>query len=217
METNSRLIAGPEELASLANYSGAPWNPNNQYFAKAEPHMAGLWASLIWPFISDCDFGHVIDLAAGHGRNTAFLLEHASHVVVMDIQEGNVAVCKQRFAGKESVTYFTNNGFDLRPVDDSVATLIYCFDAMVHFDSDVIRSYLRDAHRVLVPGGRAFLHHSNYTGGHDWRQNPSARNFMSRELFEHYALKERFRVLRQKTINWGGHAEIDCLSLIEKT
>lgn len=216
MVADSRNVAGREELASLAEYSGAPWIPENDYFAKAEPHMAGLWADLIWPFISDCDFTRVVDLAAGHGRNTAFLLERAQHVTVLDIQPGNVEACERRFAGLESLSCFKNNGYDFHPVADASVTLVYCFDAMVHFDSDVIRSYLGDARRILVSGGRAFLHHSNYTGGHDWRTNPAARNFMSRELFEHYAVKERFRVLRQKVINWGEHMNIDCLSLIEK-
>ena len=216
METRSQSPVTPERLASLADYSGAPWTPDNHYFVRAEPYMAALWDGLVWPFIADCDFTHVLDLAAGHGRNTAFLLKFASHVTVMDIQEGNVAACERRFADQKSLSYLKNNGFDFHPVEDNSVTLIYCFDAMVHFDSDVIRSYLCDARRILKPGGRAFLHHSNYTGGHDWRQNPAARNFMSRALFEHYAVKESLGIVRQQIINWGADVEIDCLSLIEK-
>ena len=59
---------------------------------------------------------------------------------------------------------------------------------MVHFESDVIRSYLRDTMRVLEPGGRGFFHHSNYTGGEDWRTNPSSRNFMSQAFFSRIML-----------------------------
>ena len=158
-----------QRLASLADYSGAPWTPENSYFTKAEPHMPALWDQLVWPFIGDCDFTDVIDLAAGHGRNTVFLLKVAKHVTVMDIQAGNVAACQSRFIDETRLAFFTNNGFDFSPVQDNTITLIYCFDAMVHFDSDVVRSYLSDARRILKPGGRAFLHHSNYTGGHDWR------------------------------------------------
>lgn len=205
-----------ERLASLADYSGAPWTPENAYFAKAEAHMAGLWERVVWPFISDCDFTEVVDLAAGHGRNTVFLLKVASHVTVTDIQPGNVAICRSRFADEPRVSAHVVNGYDFRPVADSSVTLVYCFDAMVHFDSDVVRSYLSDARRILKLGGRAFLHHSNYVGGHDWRTNPAARNFMSKELFEHYALKEDLRILRQSVINWGTEAQIDCLSLVER-
>jgi len=87
---------------------------------------------------------------------------------------------------------------------------------MVHFDSDVVRSYLRDAQRVLKVGGHGFFHHSNYVGGHDWRTNPNSRNFMSKELFEHYALKEQLSVVRQRVINWGLVHDSDCLTLVER-
>jgi hypothetical protein len=49
------------------------------------------------------------------------------------------------------------------------------------------------------------------------RRNPNARNFMSRELFERYLLKEDIKVLRQKVINWGNVVDCDCLSLVERT
>jgi hypothetical protein len=39
---------------------------------------------------------------------------------------------------------------------------------------------------------------------------------MSKEFFEHYALKEGLRIIRQKVINWGSVPSSDCLSLVEK-
>jgi SAM-dependent methyltransferase len=134
----------------------------------------------------------------------------------MDIQPGNIEVCKQRFAGRKGIDFLVNNGYDLEPVPDGDVTLVYCFDAMVHFDSDVIRSYLRDTRRVLAPKARGFFHHSNYTGGHDWRTNPQARNFMTKEMFAHYALKEGLNVLSQQVIDWSDEPKIDCLTLVEQ-
>ena len=69
----------------------------------------------------------------------------------------------------------------------------------------------------LAPGGRGFFHHSNYTGGHDWRTNPSSRNFMTKELFAHYARKEGLNVISQRVINWGSNPGIDCLTLVEQS
>jgi SAM-dependent methyltransferase len=206
-----------DKLRELAAYSGDPWTPQNPYFAHAEAYMEGLWKSLVLPFIEGCDFRHTIDLAAGHGRNSVKLAMLADRLTIMDIQPGNIEICKERFSGREKTSFFVNNGFDLQPACDGDVTLVYSFDAMVHFDSDVIRAYLCDTRRVLTPGGRGFFHHSNYSGGHDWRTNPSSRNFMTKELFAHYALKEGLNILSQRVINWGNSAGIDCLSLVEHT
>jgi SAM-dependent methyltransferase len=216
--TTARQAASPSQqaLQAQAAYSGDPWNPRNPYFAHAEGFMDGLWKRLVYPFIEGSDFSATLDLAAGHGRSSAKLLRHARILSIMDIQPGNVEVCRTRFKGHPNVTYHVNNGYDLRPIGDGSLTLVYCFDAMVHFESDVVRSYLRDTHRVLAPGGRAFFHHSNYTGGEDWRTNPSSRNFMSKEFFAHYARKEGLKVLRQEVINWGPHQNLDCLTLVER-
>jgi SAM-dependent methyltransferase len=206
-----------EKLRELAAYSGEPWNPENPYFAHAEAYMEELWDGLVWPFIEECNFSHTVDLAAGHGRNSVKLARLAGHLTIMDIQPGNVETCQQRFLERQGVDYYVNNGFDMQPLGAGDVTLVYCFDAMVHFDSDVIRSYLRDTHRVLAPGGRGFFHHSNYSGGHDWRTNPSSRNFMTKELFAHYALKEGLNIVTQQVINWGSTPNIDCLTLVAST
>jgi SAM-dependent methyltransferase len=213
----SSLFDGSDRsLSKLAAYSGDPWEPSNAYFAQAEDKMAGLWEHHVYPFINGCNFSCTLDLAAGHGRNSEFLLRYTSKLIVMDIQPGNVDICRSRFHGRGGdISYWVNNGYDLQPVADASVTMIYCFDAMVHFDSDVVRSYLRDSVRVLQPGARAFFHHSNYTGGHDWRTNPGSRAFMSRELFAHYALKEGLVILDQRLIDWG-QPDLDCFSLVGK-
>ena len=96
---------------------------------------------------------------------------------------------------------------------------MYCFDAMVHFDSDVVRAYLREFNRVLRSGGRCFSHYSNYTGNPtgSYRDHPGGRNFMSKELFEHYATKEGLRPVVSQLVTWtedeGG---FDALTLLEK-
>jgi len=210
------VTAGTAALAAAARYAGDPWTPDNPYFAVAEPVMEQLWAEQIQPFLRGSDLRCVLDLATGHGRNAAVLLRQAERLILVEIQPGNIAQCRQRFGEDPRISYLVNSGYDLRDVPDGTVTLLYCFDAMVHFDSDVVRAYLAEARRVLAPGGRAFLHHSNHQEGHDWRTAPHSRAFMSKALLRHYALKEGLAVVRQRVIDWGGVARLDCLSLLAR-
>ena len=139
----------------------------------------------------------------------------AGRLHLVDLHPNNVEACRRRFAGDPRVVCHVPNGWSV-PLADAEASFLFCFDAMVHFDSDVVRAYLREARRVLAPGGRAFLHHSNYQEGHDWRQAPHSRAFMSQRLMEHYALKEGLQGLRQRVIDWGGVPRLDCLSLLAR-
>jgi len=208
------------ELTGKAADEARVWK-NHPYYDAVEGAMDQQWNDLVAQAIEDCDFTTVLDLAAGHGRNARKLLERASRLYIVDLVSENITFCRNRFHGDARVRYVNNNGFDLRDIPDGEITLVYCWDAMVHFDSDIIRSYLAEFRRVLRPGGRAFCHHSNWTGnpggflGTDGNVGPERRNFMSRELFAHYAIKEGLAVVRQRPIRWNT-PDLDCLSLVER-
>jgi SAM-dependent methyltransferase len=193
------------------------------YFDAAEGHMDGQWRTLVLPFLrfeeSGIDCAVTVDLAAGRGRASAKLLPLAGRRLhIVDLHPNNVEACRRRFGEDPRIAYHVTNGWSL-PLPDGEATFLFSFDAMVHFDSDVVRSYLREAARVLRPGGHAFLHHSNtmaHPGG-DYGAEAHWRNFMSRELLAHYALKEGLRVLRQQPVDWAGDGRfIDCFSLLRR-
>jgi len=161
------------------------------------------------------DLSVTMDLAAGHGRNAAKLLPMAGRLHIVDIHASNVGICRARFGEDPRIAYHDTDGCTL-PVPDAALSFLFCFDAMVHFDSDVVRAYLAEARRVMAPGARAFLHHSNHTGGEDWLLAPHCRNFMSQPLFAHYARKEGLTVLQQVVMDWGGVSGLDCLSLLRR-
>src|SRR3546814_10614553 len=81
------------------------------YYDEAEHGIERQWKTLIWPRIKHCNFDVVVDLAAGHGRNSRKLLEHAKTLYIVDVNEENVSFCRSRFAGERNVTVFRNNGY----------------------------------------------------------------------------------------------------------
>jgi hypothetical protein len=90
---------------------------------------------------------------------------------------------------------------------------------MVHFDRRVVQSYLQDTARVLIGGGKALFHHSNWSVDPDssFGRNPHARAFMSAGLFSRYAQRSGLEVLQQRTVDWGNESGLDCDTLLAKT
>jgi SAM-dependent methyltransferase len=200
----------------------------NAYYDRAEKDD---WLTLFWnpklkfrQLFDGLNTNTIVELACGHGRHTARILDdtelinNVEHIYPMDINSENISFCEERFKGYNSVTALTNNGYDFHPLERESVTAIFCYDAMVHFEYDAVISYVEDAFRVLRSGGRALLHHSNYdkSPGANWISNPCQRNFMSKNLFSHIAIRAGFNIIEQVLIDWDDYRRLDCISLIEK-
>jgi len=199
---------GFKEPAFFDTYSTSP-------FAKGNPNLRPERSQ-------NYEAGVEQDLAAGHGRNSAKLRDVAGTVVIVDINDECLDACRRRFEGDPRFRYVKTDGATLAGVADASITLVYSFDSMVHFAPEVVRSYLRECRRVLVPGGHGFCHHSNYTGNPDgdFRASPHWRNHMSRELFARYCGEAGLDVVRSDVIDWGQppdfYAGLDCLTVFRK-
>jgi acetyltransferase-like isoleucine patch superfamily enzyme/ubiquinone/menaquinone biosynthesis C-methylase UbiE len=204
-------------VRQLAKFVGDDWK-QRPYYDEAEQYMEQQWREAIWPFIQTADFSHVLDLAAGHGRNSEKLKEHAQKIHIVDINVENIEFCQKRFAGDPRFVFTQNDGCSLSFIPAASISLAYCFDAMVHFDSDVVRAYLREFARVLRPNALGFCHHSNYAQnpGGDVHRNPGWRNFMSQALFAHYCGKEGLTVVKSRVIDWELPGS-DCITLFRKS
>ncbi len=194
------------------------------YYQAVDGTARDQWAKIIAPFLEgyQLDFSNTLEIACGHGRMTEILLEQGERVTAVDILQENIEFCKSRFSAVSNLRLAKNDGVTLEMIPDSKTTFVFCFDSMIHFDSDVVRSYLSEISRVLSVGGKAFLHHSNLTRnpGGSFERSVHARNFMSMEMFSHYAQKERLKVLKQVKLDWGlgpkRVPELDGLTLLSK-
>jgi SAM-dependent methyltransferase len=184
----------------------------------------------LWPFWSDSqpfsrmfntlDLADVVELACGHGRHAAYIRQYYvfGSMTLVDVNASNVAYCRDRFAGDNRIRYLVNSGSDLQALDSGIYSAAFCYDAMVHFEYDDALSYVGEFYRILRPGGRALLHHSNYDKkpGARYSDNPHWRNFMSASLFAHAAMRAGFTVVEQRLIDWGETAALDCATLLAK-
>lgn len=166
----------------------------------------------------ELDLTNVIELACGRGRHVSHYVESADEVTLVDILPQNIEFCKERFKDKSNITYYQNNGYNLEKLENDAYTALFCYDAMVHFEMMDIYDYLVDIYRVLVAGGKALLHHSNYDSDYraSFENSVQSRSFMNEKIFAYLAYRAGFKILRQKIIDWGEDKELDCISLLQK-
>jgi len=192
------------------------------YFNDAESEIAMdcFWAadSVFYKMFCELDLSKAIELACGRGRHVARYIDKAQEITLVDILEENIVFCKERFHLYDNVRYYRNSGYDLKELADGRYTALFSYDAVVHFEMMDIFSYLKDIHRVLVRGGRALVHHSNYDKDYkaSFANAPCGRSYMSKGLFAYMAYRCGFRILRQEIIDWNGCTGLDCVSLLEK-
>lgn len=198
----------------------ADWTTDDQYYDNADSWVGSFWAdhTAFRQMFNQLDPGVIVELACGRGRHSWQMKDWPNRKILIDVVPENIAFCQRRFAGVAHVECLANNGVDLAGVATASATALFCYDAMVHFDHVIVLQYLLETARILKPGGRALLHHSNYPGnpGGDYKTNPHWRAFMPGGLFVDYCRKAGLDLIEQRLICWGGEPALDCVSLIGK-
>lgn len=196
---------------------------NTPYFRGAEAVMDVQWGGRILKYLKGCDFSCVLDLACGYGRNSAKLRPLSGEIHLVDVNEHCIAACRDRFAGQPGAPlhFHVNDGSSLSMLADNSITLVYSWDAVVHFDAPVIQRYVREFARIMRPGARGFIHHSNYAaikpdGGDNWLENPHWRSKFSGAMFREFCEQCGLHIERQDTFAWGNVPNLDCISVFSK-
>lgn len=198
-------------------------NRMDKYFDEAEGKelLNIFWGegSVFKRLFRELDLKNVIELACGRGRHVPNYIDLADHITLVDILQKNIDICKKRFGNDKRISYYKNQGYDLAELGDEQYTSIFSYDAMLHFELLDINNYLIDFYRVLIPGGRALLHHSNFDAMYDGdfeRSLVCGRSFMNYKIFSYLATHAGFIVLDQQILRWRGLPDIDCVTLLEK-
>jgi ubiquinone/menaquinone biosynthesis C-methylase UbiE len=150
----------------------------------------------------------VLEIGPGAGRWSEALSERASTLVLADVSERPLELCRERFAGDDRIRYVLSSGSDLPGVGDGSIDAVWSWDVFVHIAPRDQAAYLKEIARVLAPGGLAVIHHAD---GRNRGQLPSRegwRSPMSRGLFAALAAERGLRVECQFD-SWGPDGQYD--------
>ena len=139
----------------------------------------------------------ILEIGPGAGRWTTTLQSMASRLVLVDIAEECLSLCKKKFFACHNVEYYLFQGDGLGFMSDSCIDFVWSYDVFVHLNPTHIESYLRDIRRVLKPGGYAVIHHSGGNYPSDREACEGWRSHMTGRFFAHLAIASGMNMVEQ--------------------
>lgn len=139
----------------------------------------------------------ILEIGPGAGRWSEHLRQLARLLILVDLSDKCIELCKKRFSEYSNIEYHVNNGAELAFLNDNSVMYVWSFDVFVHISAVEADSYLGEIKRILKPGGIAVIHHpkeGRTQGG--WRSNLSSERIS--ESLKKYQLRQI-----QQFDSWG--------------
>ena len=113
--------------------------------------------------------GTILEIGPGAGRWTETLHARADRLVLADITDTTLGLCRERLDDPPNVSYVRTDGSGLRDVASDSIDAVWAFDTFVHIAPLDVAGYLADVQRVLRDDAVAVIHHSGRRDSEGWR------------------------------------------------
>ncbi len=121
-----------------------------------------------------------LEIGSGLGRICRALSERFDRVIGIDISEEMVRRARE-LVDDPRITFEVSNGSDLHGVPDGAVDLVLTFTVFQHIpDVRLIEGYVREAGRVLKPGGVFVFQWNNSPGARRWALKRRMLGFLQR-------------------------------------
>lgn len=176
--------------ASEEIWNSWDWSRGGEEWTPSEEWKRSLVRYLMEPLARG---ERVLEIGPGGGRWSVELAPLASRLILVDISERCIEVCRQRLKDFDHVEFHVNDGQALGGVGDGSVSAVWSFDVFVHLAPDVVAGYLAEIARVLEPGGHGLIHHGGdggLSGG--FRSRVTADDFAEMLAAHGLVLEEQF-------------------------
>ena len=187
-------------------WSGWDWSHGGEEWTVSEEGKQGLIDGVLDRWLPAG--GTVVEIGPGAGRWSEALAARASRLILVDVSERALELCRRRLGAAGNVQYVLSSGNDLAGIASGSVHALWSFDVFVHIAPLDVAAYLSEIARVLEPGGIAVVHHSDgrnrglLPSRHGWRAP------MSRGLFAALAAERGLRIECQLD-SWGPGGRFD--------
>jgi SAM-dependent methyltransferase len=133
---------------------------------KPEDVVPYLDRAVFEPFFGRCEV--MLEIGSGGGRFTEVLLPKCTKLIAVDTSPTMLDLLRERFPGEERLELRLGDGRGLGDVADESVDAVFSYGVFVHLQHWDIYNYLTEARRVLKPGGKALIQHSNLLSDLGW-------------------------------------------------
>jgi hypothetical protein len=203
------------------------WGPENIYHTAREAFIEKQIDSCLYPTLVECinNLGiniqslRIGDLASGHGGVAVAVcnkLSNVSEYLLIDVRTDNLEIAKNKLLLSNqflNVNTFLCDGKSFDDFTGKAVDILFCWDAMVHFDILDVVGYLASLSKIC--NGYAVFHHSNLgVVTNDISQNLHYRNFMTAQTFAQLAISSGHTVVDQRLLACTVPS-VDCVTVIK--
>ena len=141
---------------------GDEWNEPDKIGVSvpADDIVSHLDREIFGPFLGRQET--ILEIGPGGGRFTDILLPRCSQLIAVDTSKAMLKLLQDRYAQTDKMRYVLSDGSSLgSDIADGTVNAVFAYDVFVHLQHWDIFNYLLEIRRVLVPGGKAIIHHAN--------------------------------------------------------
>jgi cyclopropane fatty-acyl-phospholipid synthase-like methyltransferase len=138
----------------------------------------------------------ILEIGPGAGRWSEFLLQRAERLILADIAETCLQMCRERFGDDPRVEIHRIEDGTLSFVDDEVIDVVWAYDVFVHINPEDTDRYLGEIGRVLRSAGTGVIHHPDRYANED-AHTKGFRSHVTAEIFSDLAKRHGLEVVEQ--------------------
>jgi SAM-dependent methyltransferase len=209
-----RGVLGPAHLRWNGNsvddnrvsWADWDWSQRGEEWSLSDEWKAALIDDVIGRWIPRGS--KVVEIGPGAGRWSEALASRASRLILVDISERPLELCRERLSTASNVEYVLSAGTELPGIANGSIDAVWSFDVFVHLAPRDQAAYLEEIGRALAPGGVAVVHHSDGRNRGELPSRYGWRAPMSRGLFAALAAQRNLRV-ECHLDSWGPDGRYD--------
>jgi len=127
----------------------------------------------------------ILEIGCGVGRVGKYLAPLVKKWIGCDVAENMLGHARQRLAGQANVELMPISGYDLRPIPDNSVDAVYCTVVFMHLEEWDRYAYVKEAYRILKPGGRFFCDNANLDSEEGWKVFEASAGFPAHNRPQH--------------------------------